>query len=75
MNKNYTPDGLRIQEKSSPQSDGELPSPSAEDGDGDGASIEGAASVASFEAAVVTEMYLWNVCSGQEILRRNGRGG
>jgi hypothetical protein len=34
----------------------------------------GAASVASFLAAVVTEIYLCNVCSCQEILRRNGRG-
>jgi hypothetical protein len=34
----------------------------------------GAASVASFEAAVLTEIYLCNVCSCQEILRRNGRG-
>jgi hypothetical protein len=30
--------------------------------------------VASFLAAVLTEIYLCNVCSGQEILRRNGRG-
>jgi hypothetical protein len=30
--------------------------------------------VASFEAAVLTEIYLCNVCSWQEILRRNGRG-
>jgi hypothetical protein len=35
----------------------------------------GAAAVASFWAAVLTEMYLCNVCSGHfEILRRNGRG-
>eukprot|EP01047_Picozoa_sp_COSAG01_P059075 COSAG01_NODE_7046_length_3377_cov_4.561853_3_plen_66_part_00 len=34
----------------------------------------GAASVASFQAAVLTEIYLCNVCSYQEILRRNGRG-
>jgi hypothetical protein len=34
----------------------------------------GAASVASFLAAVFTEIYLCNVCSCQEILRRNGRG-
>jgi iron complex transport system substrate-binding protein len=34
----------------------------------------GAASVASFLAAVLTEIYLCNVCSCQEILRRNGRG-
>jgi hypothetical protein len=27
-----------------------------------------------FEAAVVAEIYLCNVCSRQEILRRNGRG-
>jgi hypothetical protein len=33
----------------------------------------GAASVASFVAAVVTEIYLCNVCSCQEILIRNGR--
>jgi hypothetical protein len=39
-------------------------------------SADGAASVASFltEAAVLTEIYLCNVCSCQEILRRNGRG-
>jgi uncharacterized membrane protein YozB (DUF420 family) len=35
---------------------------------------DGAASVASFLAAVFTEIYLCNVCSYQEILRRNGRG-
>ena len=29
--------------------------------------------MASVDAAV-TEMYLWNVCSDQEILRRHGRG-
>jgi hypothetical protein len=34
----------------------------------------GAASVASFLTAVFTEIYLCNVCSCQEILRRNGRG-
>jgi hypothetical protein len=34
----------------------------------------GAAAVASFLAAVLTEIYLRNVCSCQEILRRNGRG-
>jgi hypothetical protein len=34
----------------------------------------GAASVASFLAAVLTEIYLCNVCSYQEILRRNGCG-
>eukprot|EP01047_Picozoa_sp_COSAG01_P071938 COSAG01_NODE_11306_length_1962_cov_1.798175_1_plen_48_part_10 len=34
----------------------------------------GEASVASFLAAVLTEIYLCNVCSCQEILRRNGRG-
>jgi hypothetical protein len=34
----------------------------------------GAASVASFLAAVLTEIYLCNVCSCQEVLRRNGRG-
>jgi hypothetical protein len=36
--------------------------------------LRGAASVASCLAAVLTEMYLCNVCSSQEILRRNGRG-
>jgi hypothetical protein len=36
--------------------------------------VHGAASVASFLAAVVTEIYLCNVCSYKEILRRNGRG-
>jgi hypothetical protein len=30
--------------------------------------------VASFVAAVLTEIHLCNVCSCQEILRRNGRG-
>jgi hypothetical protein len=35
---------------------------------------DGAASVASFEAAVLTEIYLCNVCSCQEVLRRNGHG-
>jgi hypothetical protein len=34
----------------------------------------GAASVAFFLTAVFTEIYLCNVCSCQEILRRNGRG-
>eukprot|EP01047_Picozoa_sp_COSAG01_P055285 COSAG01_NODE_6138_length_3829_cov_4.557105_3_plen_126_part_00 len=34
----------------------------------------GAASVASLLAAVLTEIYLCNACSYQEILRRNGRG-
>jgi hypothetical protein len=34
----------------------------------------GAAAVASFEAALLTEIYLRSVCSCQEILRRNGRG-
>jgi hypothetical protein len=34
----------------------------------------GATSVASFLAAVLTEIYLCNACSCQEILRRNGRG-
>eukprot|EP01047_Picozoa_sp_COSAG01_P077223 COSAG01_NODE_13832_length_1529_cov_1.267133_1_plen_73_part_00 len=34
----------------------------------------GAASVASLLAAVLTDIYLCNVCSCQEILRRNGRG-
>jgi hypothetical protein len=37
-------------------------------------SAAGAAAVASVEAAVVTEIYLCDVCSCQEILRRNGRG-
>jgi hypothetical protein len=32
------------------------------------------AAVTSFLAAVLTEIYLCNVCSCQEILRRNGRG-
>jgi hypothetical protein len=36
--------------------------------------VDGAAAVASFVAAVLTEMYLCNVCSCQEMLRRNGRG-
>jgi hypothetical protein len=39
-----------------------------------GASDTGAAAVASFLAAVLTEIYLCNVCSCPEILRRNGRG-
>jgi hypothetical protein len=43
-------------------------------GRGGGAATIGAASVASFLAAILTEMYLCNVCSCQEILRRNGRG-
>jgi hypothetical protein len=34
----------------------------------------GATSVASLWAAVLTEIYLCDVCSCQEILRRNGRG-
>jgi hypothetical protein len=34
----------------------------------------GAAAVASFLAAVLTEIYLCNVCSYQEILRSNKRG-
>eukprot|EP01049_Picozoa_sp_SAG25_P013018 SAG25_NODE_1906_length_2158_cov_2.636717_2_plen_95_part_00 len=33
----------------------------------------GAASVASFEAAVLAEIYLCNACSCQEELRRHGR--
>ena len=36
--------------------------------------IFGAASVASFLAAVLTEIYLCNVCSCQGILRRYERG-
>jgi hypothetical protein len=36
--------------------------------------IYGVAAVASFLAAAVTEIYLSNVCSCQEILRGNGRG-
>jgi translation elongation factor EF-Tu-like GTPase len=32
------------------------------------------AAVASFLSAVLTEIYLCNVCSCPEILRRNGRG-
>jgi hypothetical protein len=32
------------------------------------------AAVASFVAAVSTEMSLCDVCSGQEVLRRDGRG-
>jgi hypothetical protein len=39
----------------------------------DGQRQQGAAAVASFLAAVLTEIYLCDVCSGQEILRRNGR--
>jgi hypothetical protein len=38
------------------------------------ASERGAAAVAPFLAAVVTEIYLCSVCSCPEILRRNGRG-
>eukprot|EP01047_Picozoa_sp_COSAG01_P025607 COSAG01_NODE_1624_length_9704_cov_186.948777_3_plen_141_part_00 len=38
---------------------------------GAGSSV-GAAAVASILAAVLTEMYLCGVCSGQEILRRSG---
>jgi hypothetical protein len=38
-----------------------------------GAARVGAASVASFEAGVLTEIYICNVCSCQEILRRHGR--
>jgi hypothetical protein len=34
----------------------------------------GAAAVASFWAAILAEMHLCNVCSCQEVLRRNGRG-
>jgi hypothetical protein len=34
----------------------------------------GAAAVASFLAAVLTEIYLCGICSCQEILRRSGRG-
>jgi hypothetical protein len=34
----------------------------------------GAVAVASLLAGGLTEIYLWDVCSGQEILRRNGRG-
>jgi hypothetical protein len=37
-------------------------------------SNHGAAAVASFLAAVLTDIYLCGVCSCQEILRRNGRG-
>jgi hypothetical protein len=42
--------------------------------DAGGRQSAGAASVASFVAAVLSEIYLCNVCSCQEILRRNGRG-
>jgi hypothetical protein len=38
------------------------------------AAVDGAAAVASILAAVLTEIYLCNVCSCQEMLRRNGRG-
>jgi hypothetical protein len=41
---------------------------------GGGVDDHGAASAASFSAAVSTEIYPCNVCSCQEILRRNGRG-
>eukprot|EP01047_Picozoa_sp_COSAG01_P015504 COSAG01_NODE_777_length_13689_cov_18.035467_5_plen_203_part_00 len=41
---------------------------------GHGRRREGAASVASFSASVLTGNYLCSVCSCQEILRRNGRG-
>jgi hypothetical protein len=34
----------------------------------------GTAAVASFLAAALTEIYLCDVCSCQDILRRNGRG-
>eukprot|EP01047_Picozoa_sp_COSAG01_P063398 COSAG01_NODE_8210_length_2874_cov_1.873514_2_plen_110_part_00 len=40
----------------------------------DGAGLGGAAAVASFSAAVLTEIYLCNVCSCPKMLRRNGRG-
>eukprot|EP01049_Picozoa_sp_SAG25_P015028 SAG25_NODE_2891_length_1331_cov_0.860390_1_plen_106_part_00 len=36
--------------------------------------LAGAVAVASFVAAILTEIYLCNVCSCQEIVRRNGRG-
>jgi hypothetical protein len=39
-----------------------------------GQQAAGAAAVASFLAAVLTEIYQCNVCACQEILRRNGRG-
>eukprot|EP01047_Picozoa_sp_COSAG01_P038343 COSAG01_NODE_3107_length_6575_cov_3.080296_3_plen_180_part_00 len=39
-----------------------------------GGLLSGAAAGASFLTAVLTEIYLCNVCSCQEILRRNGRG-
>jgi hypothetical protein len=41
---------------------------------GAGGGGRGAAAVASFLAAVLTEIYLCGVCSCQEMLRRNGRG-
>jgi hypothetical protein len=44
-------------------------------GGGGGRAVgSGAASVAFFLAAVLTEIYLCNVCSCHEILRRDGRG-
>jgi hypothetical protein len=42
--------------------------------DGAGFGGGGAAAVASFLAAVLTEIYLCNVCSCPKLLRRNGRG-
>jgi hypothetical protein len=36
--------------------------------------VGGAAAVASFSAAILTEIYICYVCSCQGILRRNGRG-
>jgi hypothetical protein len=39
-----------------------------------GDKLAGAAAIASFLAGVWAEIYLCNVCSCQEILRRNGRG-
>jgi hypothetical protein len=44
------------------------------DGEGSHDHGDGAAAVASFLAAVLTEVYLCSVCSCQAILRRNGRG-
>jgi hypothetical protein len=38
------------------------------------AHLPGAAAVAFFSAVVLAEIYLCNVCSGQEMLRGNGRG-
>jgi hypothetical protein len=49
------------------------PPPGPPAGDGDNYYSRWAA-VPSFLAAVLTEIYLCNVCSCQEILRRNGRG-